>query len=359
LSDAFTVRSYRRDYHVEFADDPVKALDEALRPRDVVLADANVMARYPDLAGIACRHGRCLSVAPSEEAKSFQALNPVFERIFELGMTKTDRLVAIGGGVTQDIAAFVSSSLFRGIEWIFFPSNLLSQADSCIGSKISINFGEFKNQLGGFYPPSRIVIAPSFLASLGTADILSGLGEMMHYFCVSSEEDFSWAERHLEAARDDAQMMRACIVRSLGIKKRMIEVDEFDSGPRNVFNYGHSFGHALETVSGYRIPHGIAVSFGMDLANCVSVKLGLIPDSLRDRIRAVLSPVTRFIEPEPSMMDGFFQALARDKKNEGSKIKVILTRGLGQMFKTTLELDPDMRGFIEDYFTSRRWREKV
>ena len=171
--------------------------------------------------------------------------------------------------------------MYRGVDWIFFPTTLLAQGDSCIGSKTSINFGKFKNQVGGFYPPVNIYIDLAFLATLKDIDIKSGLGEMCHYYIVAGEEDFMRYKREYDFALSDKNVLAGIIARSLEIKKGYIEIDEFDQKERQVFNYGHSFGHAIESLTDYRIPHGIAVSYGMDMANFISVKLDYIPETIR------------------------------------------------------------------------------
>lgn len=358
MFDSIDIQSYRNAYTLDFVDNPAKALCNQIRKNDFVFIDQNIFELYDDVAAIVQKNNYRL-IRSSEEAKSFQALEPVIDNLLEKGITKTDRIIAIGGGITQDITAFTASILFRGINWLFFPTNLLSQADSCIGSKTSINYKQFKNQLGGFYPPHRIFIAPSFLKTLPERDVLSGLGEMMHYFCVSGREDFDWAKDRLNSAICNQTGYEELIHRSLTIKKAMIETDEFDSGPRNIFNYGHSFGHALESVTNFAIPHGIAVCFGIDIANCISNKLGLIPAGLRNEIRKAMAPVWEKVDLTLESYEPFFAALGRDKKNEGTNIKVILTKGLGEMFKTTLELDASMKKFISSYFHNKQWRKEI
>jgi 3-dehydroquinate synthase len=358
LFQPLTIRSYRGDYSASFVEQPLPILQEVVRDRDVVILDKHVAGLYPELGQFAQAHRHQL-ITPCEEAKSYQALAPLLEKLITEGFTKTDRLMAIGGGIVQDITAFTASILFRGVSWLFFPTNLLSQCDSCIGSKTSINFGSYKNLLGGFYPPREIYIAPAFLATLGSQEIRSGLGEMMHYFCVAGREDWDWARPRLAAAAERKDGLSELIHRSLSIKKAMIERDEFDQGPRNVFNYGHSFGHALESATDFSVPHGIAVSFGMDLANLLSVRQGLIPMALRNELREAYALVWQDIRLEALDLARYFAALGKDKKNEGTQIKVILTRGLGQMFKTTLVLDPDTRQFIEGYFHSKLWEKPL
>ncbi|MFH0880889.1 MAG: 3-dehydroquinate synthase [Lentisphaerota bacterium] len=355
MYEPLTIRSHRGDYSVRFVEQTLPVLQESLCERDVMILDKNVAGLYPELAGFAQKRRNHL-IAPYEEAKTYQALTPLLESLIAGGFTKTDRLVAVGGGIVQDITAFTASILFRGVPWLFFPTNLLSQCDSCIGSKTSINFGAYKNLLGGFYPPREIYVAPSMLATLADQEIRSGLGEMMHYFCVASRADWEWAQPLMAAAVKQREGLPELIYRSLSIKKAMVERDEFDQGPRNVFNYGHSFGHALESATDFAVPHGIAVGFGMDLANLLSARQKLIPMALRNELRASYALVWQDTDFKELNFARYFDALCKDKKNEGTQIKVILTRGLGQMFKTTLSLDQDTRHFIQDYFQKKRWK---
>lgn len=358
MSDCITIRSYRHEYSVQFVSSYLDALKQNVKEGDYLLVDRFVYELYEDLTQFAKSH-RKIIIDPFEKEKSYEALNPIFEELIQNHFTKKNRLVAVGGGITQDITAFTASILLRGVDWLFFPTNLLTQCDSCIGSKTSINFSQFKNQLGGFFPPKKIFIDLKFLDTLPLADLRSGLGEMLHYFLVSGEEDFERFERDIDRALEDRKVLRKMILRSLNIKKAIIEIDEFDQGPRNVFNYGHSFGHALESVTGYEISHGIAVSFGMDIANILSADRGLISMDLRNRIRTTLAKVwmdmsIRHVDPNQ-----FYKALLHDKKNEGTDIKVILTKGLGNMFKTTLSMRKDVIRRIEDYFENRLYERDI
>lgn len=347
-----SIRSHRHTYTVHFGVDHLEALRQQASENAVLIIDQNVYERYEGLRRFAEERPKII-LRPTEDAKSFAAVSDILGRLLELRITKAHRLVAIGGGVIQDVTAFSASLLMRGIDWTFFPTNLLSQCDSCIGSKSSINFAAWKNQLGTFFPPKAIFIDFAFLKTLPEADLRSGLGEMMHYALVSSEADFGLFGGHLEAALESPQTLEILIRRSLEIKRAMVEIDEFDTGPRNVFNYGHSFGHALETATAYGVPHGIAVSWGMDLANVLSADLGWMPMAERNRIRPTLAKVWgQTLRPELDI-DAFFASLARDKKNLGKQVMVILTRGPGQMFKTPLVIDDAVRQRITHYFKDR------
>ena len=256
----FKVKSIVHDYKVQFVDDSKQILVREMKEGDVVIIDNKVSALYPDLLNGISQNNVVIGIDADERQKSYQGLIPIIEKLIAGGFRKNHRLIGIGGGIVQDITAFTSSIMYRGVYWLFFPTTLLAQGDSCIGSKTSINFGEFKNQVGGFYPPNEIYIDLNFLDTLSNSELQSGLGEMSHYFVVVSEGDFNRFKKEYPLAKQDKNVLKGLIERSLEIKKSYIEIDEFDRNERQVFNYGHSFGHAMESLTNYEMPHGIAVS---------------------------------------------------------------------------------------------------
>lgn len=266
-------------------------------------------------------------VEAKESNKEYKNLSVVIEWLIKHGFRRENTIVAIGGGVIQDIASFVASILYRGVDWKFYPTTLLAQGDSCIGSKTSINFGEFKNQIGGFYPPSKVIIDVSFLETLPAEQIYSGIGEMSHYFLIDSNESFEYVR-----FPNDVKDLHGMISKSLSIKKRMIEIDEFDKGPRIIFNYGHSFGHAIESISGYTIPHGIAVAKGMQIANFVSMELGYIDKDTYQKMNKPLKNISMIGDIQNISSSEIIKILKKDKKNIGDELGLILTRGIGKMF---------------------------
>jgi 3-dehydroquinate synthase len=244
----------------------------------------------------------------------------------------------------------MASIMYRGVDWIFLPTTLLAQCDSCIGSKTSINFNKFKNQIGGFYPPNKILINPAFLDTLSHKEIQSGLGEMLHYYIVAGEEDYRRFKADYPQAITNKEVLAGLIARSLEIKKSYIEIDEFDKSERQVFNYGHSFGHAIESLTDYKVPHGIAVSFGMDMANYVSMKLGLIPQSIRDDVRELVELIFEGYDIKGIDLDAYLTALSKDKKNVGTQLGLILNKGYGKIFKNIMNADEEFKGWIKEYF---------
>jgi 3-dehydroquinate synthase len=353
LSKQLTIKSWRFEYPVSLTEDFANFLIKQKKEGDFFLIDHNIYELYKETIAPLIREHPHLLIQPSEKAKNYFEIGEVIKELIASNVKKNDRLIAIGGGITQDIASFTASIYFRGIDWLFIPTNLLAQCDSCIGSKTSVNFKTFKNQLGGFYPPRAICIDINFLKTLPQSEILSGMGEMVHYFLIEGEEIWSEFENHFEKSLNNLELLKTFIHKSLSIKKKMIETDEFDQGPRRIFNYGHSFGHALETMSGYRLPHGIAVSYGIDLANTISMQLGFLKEEMQLRIRRTLKKIWKdFTLPDISYSE-YMTALAKDKKNIGQEIRVILTRGPGEMFITslpvTLEIEKSIRLFLKNH----------
>ena len=348
----FTVKSIIHDYEVLFIDDLKSALDSELCEGDYIIIDNKVKKLYDEHLKDALQSHSFIGIDATENQKSYQGIIPVIQELIENGFRKNHRLVAIGGGIVQDVTAFISSIMYRGVKWLFFPSTLLSQGDSCIGSKTSINFGKFKNQVGGFYPPNKILIYPEFINTLTEAEMRSGIGEMLHYFIVAGKPDFEMFRENYRKAFTDKKVLAEIVSRSLEIKKGYIEIDEFDKNERQVFNYGHSFGHAIESLTNYRIPHGIAVSYGMDMSNFISTKMGFISEEIRNEIRHVTEDIWDGFHINDIDLDAFKKALSKDKKNVGTKLGLILNRGYGKIFKNIMDADDKFNSWLNEYFTN-------
>jgi 3-dehydroquinate synthase len=346
----FKIKSIIHDYEVQFIEDLAPALNAELIEGDFILIDNKIMDMYAGEIGLLLKNYSHLGIDATESQKSYQGIIHIIQTLIDGGFRKNHRLIAIGGGITQDITAFIASIMYRGVKWLFFPTTLLSQGDSCIGSKTSINFGEYKNQVGGFYPPNKILIYPHFIDSLSESEMKSGMGEMLHYFVVSGASDFHMYADNFKAAFDDKQKLSAIIARSLEIKKGYIEKDEFDQNIRQVFNYGHSFGHAIESLTHYEIPHGIAVCFGMDMANYISVKMGLLEESVRNEIRQITQYFWQGYSLDSIEAPTFINALRKDKKNIGNQLGLILNKGYGKIYKQLLMVDDTFMGWIDLYF---------
>jgi len=346
----FKVKSIIHDYEVCFINNTKESLLNELVEGDFIIVDRKVKDLYSYELDEVLSMYKHINIDATEKQKSYQELIPVIQYLIEYGFRKNHRLVGIGGGIAQDVTAFTSSIMYRGVNWLFYPTTLLAQGDSCIGSKTSINFGDYKNQVGGFHPPNKIMINLAFLDTLTDAEMKSGMGEMCHYFIVASEEDFKRFKNEYPQALKDKETLSGIIARSLEIKKSYIEIDEFDRHKRQVFNYGHSFGHAIESLTNYRIPHGIAVSYGMDIANFVSVKLGYISEYTRQEIRELLKEIWNGTSINDISLDKFSQAISKDKKNVGKELRLILNKGYGKIFKDAVKNDERFISWLKGYF---------
>jgi len=348
----FMVKSIIHDYKLQFVDSSIDVLEKEIKDGDVILMDQNIIDLYPSIFELVSQKNLLVSINASEKQKSYESLIPIINKLIESGFRKNHRLIGIGGGITQDITGFISSIMYRGVDWIFFPTTLLAQGDSCIGSKTSVNFGEYKNQVGGFYPPKNIYIDLNFLDSLSFADMQSGFGEMCHYFVVAGKTDYLKYKNDYEVAIKNKFILKSMIARSLAIKKNYIEIDEFDRNERQIFNYGHSFGHAIESLTNYKVPHGIAVSFGMDIANFISVKKKLLDSKIRIEIKELLQKIWAGYDISHLDVKQFRNALSKDKKNVGSELRLILCKGYGKVFKAPVKNDDKLENYLSEYFNN-------
>lgn len=327
FEDALVIQSHRGPYTVRFDQTLLATPQRLLTGTPHFLIDANVARLYSDRLGAITAHSRSIVIDATEENKSIERTIPVFERLVANGVKRDHTLVAVGGGIVQDICCFVASTLMRGLEWRFVPTTLLAQADSCIGSKSSINLGATKNIIGTFNPPSEVIIDAGFLDTLETKEMLSGIGEILKVHAIDGVSSFDALARDCGRLLDDRALLQRYILAALRIKQRFIEADEFDRGIRNIFNYGHSFGHAIESATSYGIPHGIAVSIGMDMANHVAADRGVVAPSHVERMHTPLRQNYRAFAATPIPFEALMAALMKDKKNTTTMLGLILPVG--------------------------------
>ncbi|MEL4307322.1 AroB-related putative sugar phosphate phospholyase (cyclizing) [Joostella sp. CR20] len=345
----FEIKSKVHNYSVYFKENIKESLLAEVEEGDFFIIDSNIRKLYGEIFNDFLLKYNFYEVEANEGIKSYKGIIPLIDTLIRNGFKKNNKLFSIGGGITQDVTSFISSVLYRGVKWVFIPTSLLAQGDSCIGSKTSINFDEFKNQIGGFYPPNKIFIDVNFLKSLPKADFNSGLGELCHYIILSSKRDFDMVKESYDLVINDRKKLKEIIYTSLNIKKGYIEEDEYDTGIRQLLNYGHSFGHAIESITNYKIPHGIAVAIGMDMANYVSVQYGLLDLSTRNYIKEFLKKIWYGYSLENITVQTLLHALSKDKKNVGVNLGLILLLDFGKAEKKIIPPDENLVNYLENY----------
>ncbi len=352
IQNKIKITSKIKNYEVIFENNFEKILKN-FPTESVLIVDKNLKKKLK--TKIEKKKFKILYIVASEKIKSFEKIDEIIKKLIQISVNKTTTIVAIGGGTIQDLVAFISSIFFRGIDWIFVPTTLLSQCDSCIGGKTSINFYGIKNQLGNFYPPNRIFVNFNFLKDISNRDLKAGLGEMSHFYFVSGKKDFSDFDKYLKEAINRKQdVIQKIIKRSLSIKKRFIEKDEFDKKERIILNYGHSFGHAIEKITNFKIPHGIAVANGMNIANFASFKMKYIDKNQFTKMGFTLDRLLGNDKLKKFKTDELIKALKKDKKNLKGSIRLILTKGLGKMFVKKINNPNRLRDILIDYQNTLR-----
>lgn len=281
-----------------------------------------------------------------EENKTLKSVESIYEFLAKKNAKKNLTLISIGGGITQDVTGFVASTLYRGIKWYFLPTTFLAQADSCIGSKTSLNFKSYKNIIGGFYPPHKIFLQTDFLDTLTKKDFYSGIGEVVKFALLeeSYPKKYDKIIDMVENVKKDKNKLQA-IQKTMKVKKKYIDEDEFDTGKRNLFNYGHCFGHALESASDYKVPHGIAVTIGMIYANIVALNRKLISQDIYDFLnkKLFLPNIQMKLKRKYFDYEKLIESMKNDKKRVGKDLTIVIP------------YDDEMRAKKVDNFTLREF----
>lgn len=325
--------SYNKAYTVEITD-YLNIQNIADGVNSLFVVDKKVYEIYKDSLLRGVDRELAMLLDADESHKTIDIALDICKRMAEVSFKRNDNLISVGGGIIQDITGFAANIYNRGVRWTFIPTTLLSQCDSCIGGKTSLNFLNYKNILGTFYAPDRIIIDLHFISTLSQDDYLSGLGEVAKFNIMAARDGIDLLEKHIDKLlQRDGETLRVFLHRSLAFKKKFIEEDEFDRGVRNLLNFAHTFGHAFETVSHYAIPHGQAVTLGLLMANIVSFKRGLLDKKLKSRIEALCAKLVSVkLQYQWFIVEDIINAMKRDKKRTSNHLTAVI-------FKTELSLE--------------------
>jgi 3-dehydroquinate synthase len=321
-----TVSSSIRDYQVVFAETMGFISEfESTKNRYYVI-DEKVWDLYGNL--FRSLDTEAVLVLPiNEEIKSLETVKTVYDAIMKRSAKRNMTLISVGGGIIQDITGFVASTLYRGINWIYVPTTLLAQADSCIGSKTSLNYQGYKNLIGTFFPPAKVYINTAFLATLDVEDFYSGLGEVIKLYMMGGESPTAAFIKEIDKIKQrDPSALAKAVQEVLQIKLQYIQEDEFDTGRRNLLNFGHCLGHAVESTTNFMIPHGQAVLIGILFANIVAKNRGLLSDSRYEFLsRELLLGNIRVNQANILFSTNqIFEAMKKDKKRVGQGLALIM-----------------------------------
>jgi len=333
MSVSFEVNSSIKSYQVEVMSNMLES--GVYKPNQkFILVDSLVLELYPYL-----QSENLIAIPAIEESKSFNTIAYAIENLRSLGANRNSHLIAIGGGIIQDIATFTASVFMRGISWSYYPTTLLGMVDSCIGGKSSINVGQYKNIAGNFYPPEDIVVDTSFCGTLQRAELISGLCEAVKICFADRGNKF---DEYLKLTSHEGLIHESDLAKAIALslltKKEFIEEDEFDTGVRLLLNFGHTFGHAIEAAGNFSITHGVAVGVGMQIAIYLSSQLvPNVKNSSRVRkLESYLSVLLSGVEGLASNINVIsaeimFKKFQSDKKHTNSEYVIIIPNDEGYL----------------------------
>lgn len=319
------VHSRTKDYKVNFIPDINNLKDFINYEESFFLIDRKVFDIYKNDFQFISKEKLFLLDA-KEENKTIETALKICDRLITFPDKRNMSLVVCGGGIVQDIGGFVANILYRGIKWILIPTTLLAASDSCIGGKNSLNYCKYKNILGTFFPPNEIFICTKFFHTLTKTDYNSGLGEIIKFSIILGKEKLSLLEDNIPQLIDrDEVIVKQFVKNSLDLKRKFIEEDEFDSGRRLLLNFGHTFGHAFECTSDFEIPHGLAVSLGILVANNISLKRNLITTEQQNIIFSLIKKIiTIKLSKNWFELGKVVSVIKGDKKQINGQISAVL-----------------------------------
>ncbi len=290
----------------------------------VIITDTNVReyyaAQFPPYPVI--------EIGLGESNKTLDTVESIYRQLLEVGADRSTFVIGIGGGIVCDIAGFAASTYMRGLDFGFVSTTLLSQVDASVGGKNGVNYQSYKNIIGTFNQPRFVICDPTMLKTLPTNELACGFAEIIKHGAIADEAYFAYMERYASRALAlDDEVIARLVHDSVSIKAAIVNRDEREKGERRKLNFGHTFGHAVEKITGK--PHGDAVSIGMVVAAALSKERGLLDGQSVDRLIALLKKVNLPVHIQMDR-DKVLDALKKDKKREGNQINFILLDKIGE-----------------------------
>ena len=274
-----------------------------------------------------------IEIPEGETSKSLRQVELIYDRMLEMKCDRKSVLIALGGGVVGDLTGFTAATFQRGISFIQIPTTLLSQVDSSVGGKTAVNHPRGKNMIGAFYQPKLVVIDLNTLSTLPKNQLRAGLSEVVKYGVIADEKLFVFLENNIQKILSlDSKCLEYIVKTSCAIKARIVEKDERESKYRMILNFGHTFGHAIETLTNYtEYLHGEAISIGMVQAALLSVESGLCNKELPKRITNLLKEFGLPTQEHDLKSKDIIESMRHDKKNSHNKLRFVLPKSIGSV----------------------------
>ena len=353
-----------RSYPILLGDDILGLpglLDPFVGSQALVVTNDAVAARYSpalqeSLRADGSRQVDVIAIGDGEEHKSLDTYSRILDELIAKRHNRSTTVVALGGGVVGDVAGFAAATYQRGVALVQIPTTLLALVDSSVGGKTAVNHPSGKNLVGAFHQPRAVIADVSTLKTLPQRELAAGLAEVVKYGVIADAEFFAWLEAHIEAlaARDPTALLQA-VRRCCQIKAMVVAEDEREQGRRAILNFGHTFGHAIESVGGYRQHlHGEAVAIGMGMAMTLSARLGLCPTNDASRVRALLATASLPLEAPGFDIAALRNAMGMDKKVLDGRLRLIVCNGIGTAAVTDAAPDEAIVAAIESGISFRR-----
>lgn len=352
VSDLYEINSASGRYRIEVGDN---LIEKAFRlyPQAIYIIDQNLLGRIPQSVT------KRIIIEATEENKALEQAAEYVSGLRKLNATRDTHIVAIGGGIIQDITTFIASIYMRGLSWTYLPTTVLSMADSCIGGKSSINVAGYKNLIGNFYPPKDIYIDPSFIKTLDADMIVGGLFEAAK-ICYAKDAATFAAYTHLQPSQDaSSEQMTAIIGLALSTKKWFIEIDEFDQKERLLLNFGHTFGHAIEASTNFGVHHGIGVGAGMLIAAIYAEQKNFLSADGKCAVGELKSHILNMLlqdtgssigAPDRVSIASTLEKFDYDKKHKELYYRIVIPKNDGALELISLERTPQTRDALKQAY---------
>ena len=305
-------------------------LDRAFVITNPVVERRHGAALREGLGGLSCE---TLMVPAGERQKCLRRASRLYDELLARGADRRSGVIAFGGGVIGDLAGFVAATYMRGLAYLQLPTTLLAQVDSSVGGKVAVDHPKAKNLIGAFHQPRLVLADPGVLRTLPAREYRAGLAEVVKHGAIADAELFAWLEGNCRAlGRRDPGAISHVVRRSCEIKAEVVRRDERESGLRAMLNFGHTVGHALETLTGYRtLRHGEAVAVGMVAASRLASSLGLFPAEQAERVEWLLATFSLPVRVPSVPADDILHAMQSDKKAVGGAPRFVLPRAIGSV----------------------------